>query len=638
MFLSYASQDAEAVQRLADALRTAGVEVWFDRNELVGGDAWDAKIRNQIKTCALFVPVISRATQTRREGYFRIEWKLAAQRTQAIADGTPFLVPVVIDTTRDESALVPEEFRAVQWTRLPGGETPPSFCDRVKKLLEPPPSATTAPFVSVPRPARDVGKAVPHSSAPSRRSAVLRWAIGAAGVAVLGLGGYFALRSTPQPTAHSPTLTKPEAAKPALVSAPAPTEAAQLVLKAYAVTQKLGFTREELAAADTYVQRATSLEPDSARAWAVLAWVRGCYLMRNWDVSTRRLQQVQTDANHALALDGNDPDALNALASVFEKQRSPAEAEKVCRQAIAASADNSRSWLLLGRALRVQNKKAESMEIMHEAVRRFPKNALCRYELANNYVGLGTLLEPVAPANLVLGVQQLDAAIAEQPFASALVYRAVWEAAGPGDLVRMRTFLDRLETMPMSDRTEDRVVFVSMLGGLLERKPERVLAAAKVTSRLYFEDSVVDGPKGWSTGLAYRLAGKEALARQEWLEAEAVQRKRLIDQPNAVESLFLAITLAWLGKDQEADQVFAPIESAWREELNHWNSRQLARYYAARGDARRAVPYLRESLNYNSFLTDALLMLDPWWDKLRGQPEFETLLAEAQARRSASNP
>jgi hypothetical protein len=121
VFLSYASQDAEAVRRIAEALRAAGVEVWFDQNELVGGDAWDQKIRGQIKSCALFVPVISAATQARREGYFRLEWKLAAQRTHTMADGTPFLLPVVIDATKDGEALVPEEFRAVQWTRLPGG-------------------------------------------------------------------------------------------------------------------------------------------------------------------------------------------------------------------------------------------------------------------------------------------------------------------------------------------------------------------------------------------------------------------------------------------------------------------------------------------------------------------------------------
>ena len=135
VFLSYASQDAPAVERIAEALRAAGVEVWFDKDQLVGGDAWDAKIRGQIASCALFVPVISAATQARHEGYFRLEWKLAAQRTHMMSGAKAFLLPVVIDETRDAEAHVPPEFRAVQWTRLPGGETPEKFCARVKTLL-----------------------------------------------------------------------------------------------------------------------------------------------------------------------------------------------------------------------------------------------------------------------------------------------------------------------------------------------------------------------------------------------------------------------------------------------------------------------------------------------------------------------
>ncbi len=45
VFLSYASQDVVAATRMAEALRRGGVEVWFDQDALVGGDAWDAKIR-----------------------------------------------------------------------------------------------------------------------------------------------------------------------------------------------------------------------------------------------------------------------------------------------------------------------------------------------------------------------------------------------------------------------------------------------------------------------------------------------------------------------------------------------------------------------------------------------------------------
>ena len=68
VFLSYASQDAEAAKKICETLRGAGIEVWFDQSELRGGDAWDQKIRRQIKDCTLFLPVISSHTQAREIG------------------------------------------------------------------------------------------------------------------------------------------------------------------------------------------------------------------------------------------------------------------------------------------------------------------------------------------------------------------------------------------------------------------------------------------------------------------------------------------------------------------------------------------------------------------------------------------
>jgi TIR domain len=137
VFLSYASEDAAAAQRICAALRAGGIEVWFDQSELRGGDAWDQSIRRQIKTCVLFLPVISHTTHDRREGYFRLEWKLAIDRCHLMDADLAFLLPVVIDDTRDDDERVPERFREVQWTRLPGGETPPAFVERVSRLLSP---------------------------------------------------------------------------------------------------------------------------------------------------------------------------------------------------------------------------------------------------------------------------------------------------------------------------------------------------------------------------------------------------------------------------------------------------------------------------------------------------------------------
>ena len=189
VFLSYASQDVEAAQKICEALRAAGIEVFLDQSELRGGDAWDQKIRREIKTCALFIPVISRNTHARIEGYFRLEWKLAVDRSHLIAPDQAFLLPVVIDNTPQDDERIPDRFRELQWTSLPGGHTTPVFVERVRRLLSPESPAASETT------ARSAGSAV-VSGAPaprgliSRRMRVVYGAIAAAAVLALG---YFAL-------------------------------------------------------------------------------------------------------------------------------------------------------------------------------------------------------------------------------------------------------------------------------------------------------------------------------------------------------------------------------------------------------------------------------------------------------------
>ena len=218
VFLSYAREDTEAVRRIADALRAFGVEVWFDQNELRGGDAWDAKIRSQIRSCTLCIPVISATTQSRGEGYFRREWKIAVERTYDMAAGVPFLVPVVIDDTPESAALVPDEFMKVQWTRLARGVPTPQFVEHVKNLLEKPG-----------RPAADAGHSRPATPASASRPATVPapaksgppswiWAAVAAAV-VAGAGVFFFTRKpAPPPVVAQPAAISTEA-KPAAAPA-----------------------------------------------------------------------------------------------------------------------------------------------------------------------------------------------------------------------------------------------------------------------------------------------------------------------------------------------------------------------------------------------------------------------------------
>jgi hypothetical protein len=91
-----------------------------------------------------------------------------------------FLVPVVIDGTPERGASLPEKFHELQWTRLPGGETPPAFVDRVRRLLSGETSAATG---------------VPAGAAAIGRTAASRWVkralFAAIAVVILGTVAYF---------------------------------------------------------------------------------------------------------------------------------------------------------------------------------------------------------------------------------------------------------------------------------------------------------------------------------------------------------------------------------------------------------------------------------------------------------------
>ena len=186
VFLSYASQDREAARRLGDALPGFGLEVWYDESELGGGDAWDQKIRRQIRECDYFMPLVSAQTEARHEGYFRREWRLAVERTLDMADDHPFLLPVVIDDTDATRARVPEKFFAVQWLRVPDGAPNPALEAACRRLASgeilpkspsaahplardaarspgtaaPEPAAATPPSKAIPFPTHEPGQGV----------------------------------------------------------------------------------------------------------------------------------------------------------------------------------------------------------------------------------------------------------------------------------------------------------------------------------------------------------------------------------------------------------------------------------------------------------------------------------------------
>ena len=136
IFVSYARQDSEAAHQLKASLDEYGLEVWLDQKELQPGDEYEKLIQRHIRHCALFLPVISRNTEQRKEGFFRKEWFWAVRRLPDFTGADrKFIFPVVVDDTPPYEAQVPQEFKEFQWAFAPGGKPPTQFLENVRTTI-----------------------------------------------------------------------------------------------------------------------------------------------------------------------------------------------------------------------------------------------------------------------------------------------------------------------------------------------------------------------------------------------------------------------------------------------------------------------------------------------------------------------
>ena len=135
VFLSYAHEDKNAADKIRRSLEAEGVDVFFDKTDLRGGDDFKAKIEREISRCSLFIPVLSGSTLTQERRFFRGEWNTAVEEAKKTPPSRPFIYPVVIDNTSEKVPDLPEKFYNVHWEAVPSGDVTPKFITEVKQLF-----------------------------------------------------------------------------------------------------------------------------------------------------------------------------------------------------------------------------------------------------------------------------------------------------------------------------------------------------------------------------------------------------------------------------------------------------------------------------------------------------------------------
>ena len=113
VFVSYASQDRIATEKVVSHLELEGVDLWVDYKNLQPGDQWRFAIEKAIPDCRYFLALISKNALTKK-GFIQKEVKIAWAVRDEYPDSAVFVIPARLEDCEVRNS----RFADLQWIDL----------------------------------------------------------------------------------------------------------------------------------------------------------------------------------------------------------------------------------------------------------------------------------------------------------------------------------------------------------------------------------------------------------------------------------------------------------------------------------------------------------------------------------------
>ena len=97
VFISYVSENIEIVDRLCQELKSHGIQVWLDRNDIDPGSHWEQTIRRAIQQGAFFIAYFSKEYNARDRTYMNEELTLAIDELHQRSTDQIWFIPVKLN-------------------------------------------------------------------------------------------------------------------------------------------------------------------------------------------------------------------------------------------------------------------------------------------------------------------------------------------------------------------------------------------------------------------------------------------------------------------------------------------------------------------------------------------------------------
>jgi serine/threonine-protein kinase len=396
---------------------------------------------------------------------------------------------------------------------------------------------------------------------------------------------------------------------------------------AYSRAEEFWRSGEE-SAAISLLERAAELDPEFAEAFARESWYRTQRYYLGRERSEANLATALTAAERAMELDSTLSASRRALGFYYHHGAADYDrALQILRPALEADQNNADLMWEVASIERRQGRFEEAVRLLEQALLLDPRNGSVLADLAWSYVHA-------------------------HRWADAGGTAAQWRELRP--LAQMPGIISAW--VPLL-RSGDTLSAWAALDGLLQGAPRLVLSTDShlhsVVSRLLRDEDLstaleasaegletalgeggnVAAPYFVRTAQLARLRGSESEER-EALQKAAEELERIVRLRSANEGwtrMDLALVNADLGRRAQAVEeatravaLFQADEEAFYEQPRAMIV--LARVHAAFGESDLAIELLEQQLPAPSWLSPAILRIDPAWDPIRDHPRFQALL------------
>ena len=382
------------------------------------------------------------------------------------------------------------------------------------------------------------------------------------------------------------------------------------------------FGAEQLKAASKFFAQATQLDPQFAAAWAHGSDVDGLLYVQAFDHSDARLQAARHGAETAMRLAPDSFEAWLAKGSFLYHIRdfdgaSAAYAEAAQRQPNNPAVFSAQSYLE-----RRRGHYERSVELMERSLDRDPQNV-------TNLTGVGETLD--ALGRHAAARVWFDRALTVRPGDPAvLIFKAAsWMAEGNLDAAGQ--LLD-----PLPSQLGDAPMLSAQVSYLFQRRRFGDAVRA-LTAAMAAPDFVLDG---WTSGYypalgwAQHGAGDEKSAHMTFAEGkQKLEALRARWNDNGYITSSLAKIAAGLGDADGAEREADHCVQLGGDDQYHLagmtQNRVIALALAGRNE--RALALLEAEMKKPIPFYAGDLRWSPDWDKLRDDPRFQKLLADAES-------